>query len=285
MDETSRMARADAMRFQRNVPVEYGVVPEGEKIATPAIDVNGRVFTGPTHAHAIERAERELGVPYYDMQYGPFVDGFITNTGRYVSRWEAWEIARRAEQAKATRLFETPELASEDIKRRSRIKPSSEVRIGATAPGLPGAEGTWGWLPQGWDASAPTAPSWHRTPRPPASEIPNFGMQATEGAAIPLARAWHRSELPLSMDVRGAADHEIAALLKGAWDRGHDAVTLRNYTSPGGRSGDVLVVKDPAQLRDPNARFNPAKRNRRDLLAGGAGAAILAPLSQGDDSQ
>jgi hypothetical protein len=54
---------------------------------------------------------------------------------------------------------------------------------------------------------------------------------------------------------------------------------LRNYTSPGGRSGDILVVKDPAQLRSPNAKFDPAKRNSNDLSASiagllGSGAAV-----------
>jgi hypothetical protein len=273
------------MGFQRNVPIEYGTAPSGEKIAAAAMDLNGRTFTGPMHVDAVEHAEKVLGVPYSQMQHGPMPDGFVTNAGRFVSRGEAWQVARRARQAGPTGLWGTTELTAEDINKMSRIKPSSKVRIGATAPGLPGAEGTWGWLPLEGEASAPASPSWHRTQRPPAYETPFSGIEGTEEAAVPPAPKWHRSERPLSVDVRGVADHEIAGLLKGAWDQGYDAVTLRNYTSPGGRSGHVLVVRDPAQLRDPNARFNPAKRNRRDLLAGGAGAAILAPLSQDDDSQ
>jgi len=68
---------------------------------------------------------------------------------------------------------------------------------------------------------------------------------------------------------------EIQASLKQAWNQGHDAVMLRNYTAPGGRSGDILVVKDPAQLRSPTAKFDPRKRNSSDLSA--SIAALLGP--------
>jgi hypothetical protein len=51
-----------------------------------------------------------------------------------------------------------------------------------------------------------------------------------------------------------------------------------NYTAPNGRVGDVLVVKDPAQLRSPSARFNPVQRDSRNLLAGIAGGAVAYPL-------
>jgi hypothetical protein len=50
--------------------------------------------------------------------------------------------------------------------------------------------------------------------------------------------------------------------------------------------GEVLIVKDPAQLRSPQAKFDPAKRNSAKLLAGGAGAAIaVGAASNGRDSQ
>ena len=146
MDEASRMARADAMGFRRNVPLEYGAVPAGEKIRAAAIEANGRVFTGPTHIHALEEAERELGIPVYQMDLGHFPDGgFVTNTGRYVSRWEARDIARRASQAGRTGIWGA-QLTSEDTAM-SRVRPSSKVQTGATAPGLPGGEGVWGWAP------------------------------------------------------------------------------------------------------------------------------------------
>jgi hypothetical protein len=284
MDEASRMARADGMGFKRNMPVEYGTAPASEKIATPAIDVNGRIFEGRAHLDALETAERELGVPYSQMQYGPFVDGYVTNAGRYVSRWEGGDIARRADQARKTALFGR-ELASEDVAKMSSIKPSSKVYTGATAPGLPGGEGPWGWVVPDGAASALPSPSGRRMQRPSASEMAASATQASREAAIPPGPIWHRSERSMSIDARGAAEGEIQASLKKAWDQGYDAVMVKNYTSRDGRTGTVLVVKDLAQLRSPNARFNPAKRDSSDLLAGLAGAGILSPFLRGSESQ
>jgi len=71
----------------------------------------------------------------------------------------------------------------------------------------------------------------------------------------------------MSIDARGVGEGELQASLKKAWEQGFDAVTLRNYTAPGGRTGDILVVKDLAQLRDPRAKFDLAKRDSNDLLA------------------
>jgi hypothetical protein len=277
MDEASRMARADAMGFQRNRPVEYGTAPAGEKISAAAFNVNGRVFTAPMHYEALEDAERELGMPYSQMQHAPIPEGFVTNAGRYVSRLEAAEIAQRAHQAEKTGIW-GDELTSEDTKM-SGVRPSSKVRVGATAPGLPGGQGVWGWVLPGEAASIPPSPLRPRTQRRTAMANPE--IQATEGAAIPPAPIWHRAERLFPLDARGLKDAEIQASLKEAWDQGHDAVMLRNYTSPGGRSGDILVVKDPAQLRSPNAKFDPAKRNSNDLSASiaallGSGAAVHA---------
>jgi hypothetical protein len=72
-------------------------------------------------------------------------------------------------------------------------------------------------------------------------------------------------------------NHEIAATLDYLWSQGYDAVMLKNYTSLGGKKGDILVVKNPAQLRSPYAKFDPRQRNSRDLLAGIAGSAAAGP--------
>lgn len=53
MDADSIAARADAMGFRRDMPIEFGRAPIGEKVAAAAIDVNGRVFTGRNHTEAI----------------------------------------------------------------------------------------------------------------------------------------------------------------------------------------------------------------------------------------
>lgn len=93
----------------------------------------------------------------------------------------------------------------------------------------------------------------------------------------------HRAERPGSLTLDGSEmNHEIAATLSSAWDAGHDAVLLKNYTTPAGEKGkNILVVKDPSQLRSPFARFDPAQRNSADLLAGVAGAAIGLPVLTG----
>jgi hypothetical protein len=105
-------------------------------------------------------------------------------------------------------------------------------------------------------------------------------MAAARTAAEPrLMPLLHRAENPASLTLTGdEMNHEIAATLADARGRGHDSVLLRNYTSPGGQTGDVLVVKDPAQLRAPTAQFEPAKRNSRNLLAGTAGVSVLPPV-------
>jgi hypothetical protein len=89
----------------------------------------------------------------------------------------------------------------------------------------------------------------------------------------------HRAEKKGHWKLRGdETNEEVAATLAQAWDDGFDAVMLHNYTSPGGRSGSILAVKDPAQLRSPFARFDPAKRNSANLLAGIADVGILPPI-------
>jgi hypothetical protein len=223
MDEASGMARADAMGFRRNTPVEYGTAPAGEKIAAAAFNVNGRIFTAPMHYEALESAEQ----------------------------------ARRALLANAAR----PDPGGFRHERR----PLREPR---------GGRGHRTTSPSSWGVGA-VRPRACVTQRFSASETAASGTQASQGAAIPPGPIWHRSERSMSIDARGAAEGEIQASLKKAWNQGHDAVMLRNYTSPGGRSGDILVVKDPAQLRSANAKFDPAKRNSNDLSA--SIAALLGP--------
>jgi len=120
--------------------------------------------------------------------------------------------------------------------------------------------------------------------RSAASERETSATQANQAAAIPPGPIWHRSERPTSIDVRGAGAGEIQASLKKAWDEGYDSVMLKNYTSPGGRTGTVLVVKDLAQLRAPSAKFDPRKRNSSDILASVGGAGAVLPLTSYADS-
>lgn len=90
----------------------------------------------------------------------------------------------------------------------------------------------------------------------------------------------HRAEKPAVVDLEGhEQNHEIASTLADAWANGYDAVMFKNYTAHGGKPQNIIAVKDPSQLRSPFAQFDPKKRNSRDLLAGIAGAAGLASIS------
>jgi hypothetical protein len=83
----------------------------------------------------------------------------------------------------------------------------------------------------------------------------------------------------------GEKNHEIAATLAQAWDDGYTSVLLKNYTSPGGKKGDILVVRDPNQLRSPYAAFDPARRDSADLLASFGGGGVLGGGAASDPPQ
>ena len=79
----------------------------------------------------------------------------------------------------------------------------------------------------------------------------------------------HRADRPTSLTLDGTESHaEVVGALRDAFESGHDALMLRNYTTPGGKTGkNIIIVRDANRLRSPNAKFDPAKRNSADLLA------------------
>jgi hypothetical protein len=80
----------------------------------------------------------------------------------------------------------------------------------------------------------------------------------------------HRSERKGQVHLTGDEDdHEVAATLQDAWNRGYDSVVLHGYRHPGDPShvSSVLVVRDAAQHRVPTAMFDPARKYSADLLA------------------
>ncbi len=253
MDEASRLSRADDMGFRRDMPLKAGRAPQGETVGPAALSLEGRIFTGRTHSDAMSKAERTLGMPFEAMRQGPIVDGFVTSAGRYVSRWEAEEIARRARQGEASGIFgATRGLAAENLNRVGRAgSRSGSPDSAATAAGFPGGKGVW---------AVPVSPG-----------------SAASSQAAPL---WHRTERPGTLDAANLADWEIQATLREAFDAGHDAVMMKNYTRPGGKKPEtVIVVRDQAQLRSPNAAFDPRKRDSADLLAGTLPFAVLGGWS------
>lgn len=74
---------------------------------------------------------------------------------------------------------------------------------------------------------------------------------------------------------------EVAATLADAWDAGFDSVLLKNYTTPGGNTAqNVVVLKNPKDVRSVNADFNPAMSNSANLLAANAPTSAAAPSLQ-----
>ena len=242
------------MGFRRDMSAVFGTAPEGEEDRIGRDQCERQDLYRPSHGQAIVRAEEGEGMPLGDMTLGPIPDGFVTDAGRYVSRREAADIAARTSQGQTRgRWGATRGLASEDVTPASGPSHPTRVQTAATAPGIPGGSGVWGVLgPRGAEGTAPLQP----------------------GETV----LWHRAQRPGKLDARNLQDYEIQSSLQNAWEQGHDAVTITNYTRPHGTKPEtILVVRDPNQLRSPAAAFNPAKRNSANLLASLLGTGVLGP--------
>jgi hypothetical protein len=92
----------------------------------------------------------------------------------------------------------------------------------------------------------------------------------------------HRADRPAVLTLDGSESHgEVVSSLRDAFERGHDAVMIKNYTTPGGLGGqNIVIVRDANQLRSPNAAFDPAKRDSSFLLATGATDPRVAAVMQ-----
>lgn len=96
----------------------------------------------------------------------------------------------------------------------------------------------------------------------------------------------HRAENPARLKWTGDEDFEaVSETIRNAFDRGHDSVIIHNYTTAGGKKGDLLIVRDGNQLRSVNASFDPAKRDSNNLLYGLAGGATVPLFLTGQDEQ
>ena len=93
-----------------------------------------------------------------------------------------------------------------------------------------------------------------------ADEFAALAAAGASGSYPSTMKLLHRAERPVIVRLEGGEkNHEIAATLNHAFnDLGHDAVMLKNYTTPGGHSGRTVVfVKDPgpANRRLPQSRL------------------------------
>lgn len=120
-----------------------------------------------------------------------------------------------------------------------------------------------------------------------ANEFASLAAKKKGGDPAVLPLMW-RSDRRAVLSLDGTEkDKEVAATISDAFATGYDAVVLRNYPGPGGASGqDVVIVKNPNQLRSPHAAFDPAKKDSANLFASFAGAAGLGGygLSSGQSS-
>lgn len=184
-------------------------------------------------------------------------------------------------------------LAMDQASRLARMK---EGRFHAEMPLYHGSDVSFpAFDPAKAGATTGAAPSrlgaWSATDPETAEEFADLAAKSHGGnpQVYPLV---HRAERPAVVDLDGTEmNHEIAATLADAFDNGYDAVMLRNYTTPGGKTGkNIVVVRDPNQLRSPWARFDPARKDSRDLLASlvmgiptaAGGFAISGALRDGD---
>ncbi len=77
-----------------------------EKIAAAALKVDDRVYTGVTHFMAMRKIIQDPSIDPADLADVLLAcqDGFVTDTGRYVTRDEAFVIANAANQIKPSEL-------------------------------------------------------------------------------------------------------------------------------------------------------------------------------------
>lgn len=105
-----------------------------ERIDSPALMVDGRIFKGATHTDALDRAAKELGltpeetiarIGTNDEKYVA-ADGFVTYDGRFVSRAEADKI--NSAWREASGLAPSPKLSIHPMAHTG--EPAAAVKIG-----------------------------------------------------------------------------------------------------------------------------------------------------------
>ena len=93
-----------------------------------------------------------------------------------------------------------------------------------------------------------------------------------------------RSDKTGSIDLQGdELNSDIYGSVVDSWRDGYDAIQFNNYTTPQGKKGSFVLVKDPSQIRSVNAAFDPAKKDSANLLAGLGGAGLIGGATLGSD--
>ncbi len=94
---------------------EYSEPSEAEEaISAAALQYEGELFTGRSHAEALGKLEAEK--PHYDID--KVKDGFVTNKNRFVGREEALQLAKNTKQVTSGPFRRSKNLlSSEDVMR------------------------------------------------------------------------------------------------------------------------------------------------------------------------
>jgi hypothetical protein len=95
---------------------------DAENIVGAAVKFKNQFYTGPNHMAAIEAAAKANKIPFRSMADREAAidamedtEGFLTNTGRYVNRQEAADIANKADQLKSP--LREKQLWAQDLKK------------------------------------------------------------------------------------------------------------------------------------------------------------------------
>ena len=116
-----------------------------------------------------------------------------------------------------------------------------------------------------------------------AEDFANLASQnASDGSALLPLR--FRADKVGSIDLQGdELNSDIYGSVVDSWRDGYDAIQFNNYTTPQGKKGSFVLVKDPSQIRSVNAAFDPAKKDGANLLAGLGGAGVTGGAILGSD--
>lgn len=114
---------------------------------------------------------------------------------------------------------------------------------------------------------------WTEVNPKPGGAADFFAQKAAEkGGGYPIVKPLvHRASKPGVIRLPQSANRSaVDVAIADAWDRGFDALRVIH---PDG--SEWMIVKNANQLRSPFARFDPAKRNSADLLAGIGGLGVV----------
>lgn len=122
-DKATTIPVSDVYSISPMNDTENGVIPLGgapERVGKAAVVIQGKTYTGQNHGFALSQFMDENPNINVNEALKGYRDGFVTNKGRFVSREEAFDIAKDQNQIQDKVLpaltEESKMLLSEDLK-------------------------------------------------------------------------------------------------------------------------------------------------------------------------